>query len=94
MRPSRDRDAARAGVSEAITDGVDGLILDDPQDSDRLSELIALLHQNEGLRRRIGEAAAKTARQYSWDRNARELGRLFQKVLDKKAAAGGFGEGR
>jgi UDP-glucose:(heptosyl)LPS alpha-1,3-glucosyltransferase len=76
--------SSQAGVSEVITEGVDGFILDDPRDSAKLAELIALLYKNEGLRQKIGEAAAKTARQYTWERNAEQLGRLFREVLRRK----------
>jgi len=77
--------SSQAGVSEIITDGVDGFILNDPQDSAQLAELIALLYGNEGLRQRMGEAAAETARQYTWDRNARQLGELLQDLLRRKS---------
>jgi glycosyltransferase involved in cell wall biosynthesis len=77
--------SSRAGVSEAITDGVDGFVLADPRDSGRLADLMVLLYDNNGLRQRIGEAAAKTARQYSWDRNAEQLDQLFQEVLRRKS---------
>jgi glycosyltransferase involved in cell wall biosynthesis len=74
----------QAGVSEVISDGVDGFVLDDPQDSSRVAEIVLLLYQNEGLRRRVGETAAKTARQYTWDHNAEQLGALFEEVLEKR----------
>jgi glycosyltransferase involved in cell wall biosynthesis len=76
--------SAQAGVSEVITEGVDGFVIDNPQDSAKLSDLIALLYQNQDLRKRVGEAAALTAKQYSWDRNARELGQVFQEVLRRR----------
>ena len=50
----------------------------------KLADLITLLYQNEGLRQRMGQAAAKNARQYTWDRNAEQLGQLFQEVLRRK----------
>jgi UDP-glucose:(heptosyl)LPS alpha-1,3-glucosyltransferase len=77
--------SSQAGVSEVVTTGVDGLVLDDPQDSARLADLIALLYSNEGLRRRMGEAAAKTARQYTWDRNAEELNSVLRQTLKHKS---------
>jgi glycosyltransferase involved in cell wall biosynthesis len=79
--------SSRAGVSEAITDGVDGFILDDPRDSGGLADLIALLYGNVGVRRRMGEAAARTARQYTWDRNAEQLKALFEQVMERTNAA-------
>jgi UDP-glucose:(heptosyl)LPS alpha-1,3-glucosyltransferase len=77
--------SSQAGVSEVVTAGVDGFVLDDPQDSSKLADLIALLYSNEGLRRRMGEAAAKTAGQYTWDHNAEQLHQQFQDVLQRKS---------
>jgi UDP-glucose:(heptosyl)LPS alpha-1,3-glucosyltransferase len=76
--------SSQAGVSEIVTHGVDGFILDDPRDSRKLAELISLLRNDEALRQRIGEAAAKTAQQYTWDENARQLDKLFREVLRRK----------
>ena len=76
--------SSQAGVSEVITEGVDGFILADPRDSGRLAELIDLLRGDEALRQKIGEAAAKTAQQYTWDKNATQLDKLFQQVLRQK----------
>lgn len=77
--------SSQAGASEVITEGVDGFILDDPRDSGKLADLIARLYNDEVLRQRIGEAAAKTARQYTWDRNAEQFETLFEEVLHEKA---------
>lgn len=76
--------SSQMGVSEIITNGVDGFILDNPQDSARLAELIDLLCSNGPLRQQMGEAAAKTAAQYTWDENARQLDQLFREVLRRK----------
>ena len=79
--------SSQSGVSEIITDGVDGFILDDPRDSGKLAEFIALLYSNEALRQKIGEAAAKTAEQYTWDRNAQQLKAIFEQVIQESRAA-------
>ncbi len=79
--------SSQAGVSEVITHGVDGFILDDPRGSARLADLISLLHGDPALRQRIGERAAHTARQYAWDRNAEQLSELFKQVLARKQSA-------
>jgi UDP-glucose:(heptosyl)LPS alpha-1,3-glucosyltransferase len=77
--------SSQAGVSEVITAGHNGFVLDDPLDSGKLADLIALLYTNEDLRRRMGKAGAKTARQYTWDRNAEQLDEVFQDVLRRKS---------
>ena len=75
--------SSRAGVSELITDGVNGFVLDDPEDSARLADLIALLVSSESLRSKIADAAVQTARQYTWERNAEQLDQVFKQVLRK-----------
>jgi len=72
------------GGSEMITDQEDGLILQDPKDSHALAQLIKLLYHDCDLRRRLGENALRTARGYTWERNAHELRELFQEVLNRK----------
>jgi glycosyltransferase involved in cell wall biosynthesis len=53
---------SNCGASELLTDGVDGIVVE-PANEDQLEEAILRLYQSEELRRSIGEAAAKTARQ-------------------------------
>jgi len=79
----------RAGVSEIITDGVDGLIVRDPRDATALAELIDRLYESPKLRHRLGENAAKTARAYTWDRNAAEMHALFQDILRRSSQDNG-----
>ena len=75
-----------AGSSEIITHGVDGLILEDPTDSAGLAEMIRRLYEDAEFRRRLGERAAETARQYTWERNGRELTSIFEEILRQKSA--------
>jgi UDP-glucose:(heptosyl)LPS alpha-1,3-glucosyltransferase len=77
--------SSQAGVSELITDGVDGLLLKDPRDAEALARLIGNLFSDPALRRRLGESAAKTASQYTWERNAEQFKVLFEEVLQGKA---------
>jgi glycosyltransferase involved in cell wall biosynthesis len=74
----------RAGVSEVVKDGEDGLILEDPEDAEELAILIRRLCENEELRREMGRKAADTSRQYTWQRNAEELSGIFRHLLDKR----------
>lgn len=79
--------SSRAGVSEVVTDGVDGLVLKDPNDVASLAKLISELHKNLPLRQTMGENAARTARRYTWERNAEQLGHLFQEVRRRKGCS-------
>ncbi|MFZ0960216.1 MAG: glycosyltransferase family 4 protein [Terriglobia bacterium] len=76
--------SSRAGVSELITDGVDGIVLPDPKDVVSLARAIASLRGNPVLRGALGENAARTARQYTWERNAAQMEILFQQVLEQR----------
>jgi glycosyltransferase involved in cell wall biosynthesis len=72
------------GGSQVITEGVDGFIVKDPDDSLSLAGLLRGLAQQPDLRRRVGENAASTAQQYSWDRNAAAVWELIQEIHARK----------
>jgi UDP-glucose:(heptosyl)LPS alpha-1,3-glucosyltransferase len=77
--------SAANGTSEIITHGVDGLILDDPTDAAGLSAMIRRLCEDKEFRVQLGEKAAETARQYTWERNGRELAAIFKEILRRKS---------
>ncbi len=79
--------SSQAGVSELVTDRVDGLVLPDPHDAETLQRLIHELYADPSLRARLGENAAHTASQYTWERNADQFRALFEEILHAKAAA-------
>jgi UDP-glucose:(heptosyl)LPS alpha-1,3-glucosyltransferase len=72
-----------AGVSEIIHHGVDGIILEDPKDSQSLSDWLAQLMNDPKLREQIGKAAALTAAKYTWDENAEQLQRVIEQLLSR-----------
>jgi len=74
----------QAGVSELVTHGVDGFVLDDPRDSRELAYLIHQIRLDEDLRHRVGTRAAETARHYTWQRNAQEMKKIFEQRLREK----------
>jgi UDP-glucose:(heptosyl)LPS alpha-1,3-glucosyltransferase len=76
--------SSRAGVSELITDGVDGIVLKDPRDVKSLTKAISNLQRDPALRAALGENAERTARQYTWQRNAAQLDALFEQVLERR----------
>jgi glycosyltransferase involved in cell wall biosynthesis len=77
--------SAENGTSEIISHGVDGLILDDPGDAAGLAAMIRRLYEDEEFRVRLGERAAQTSRQYTWERNGRELAAIFEEILQRKS---------
>jgi UDP-glucose:(heptosyl)LPS alpha-1,3-glucosyltransferase len=78
--------SARAGASALITDGADGLILDDPTDAEALATMIRRLCQDSELCIRLGANAATATRPYTWERSTRELAAIFKDVLRRKTA--------
>ena len=62
-----------AGVSEIITHGKDGLVLEDPTDAATLAQMIRQLCDEPEFCDRLGGAAAATARTYTWEQNARQM---------------------
>lgn len=75
--------SAQAGVSEIITDGIDGLILKDAADSDTLAQLIKTL-EDPGQRDRLGQAARINALKYTWDEAARKTLAEYENILRTK----------
>jgi len=78
----------QAGVSELVTHGVDGFVLEDPTDSQLLAKLIHCIYESADLRRNLGERAEATARQYTWQRNAEEMKKIFEERLREKRRDG------
>jgi glycosyltransferase involved in cell wall biosynthesis len=72
------------GTAEIITDGVDGLIVQDPNDAEELAQKIRLVFDDADLRSRLGENAARTTQQYTWDRNGEQIRSIFAETLRRK----------
>jgi UDP-glucose:(heptosyl)LPS alpha-1,3-glucosyltransferase len=73
------------GGAEIMTDGMDGLILQDPRDAEELARLIQCVVQDRELRLRLGRNALATARRYSWEQSTKEMRHLFQDAIGRKA---------
>ena len=74
----------QAGVSEIVSDGVDGLILRDPRDAKELAGLIRGLVEDADLRHRLGEQAVHTAQKYTWERNAAETAAFLENAMRRR----------
>jgi glycosyltransferase involved in cell wall biosynthesis len=79
--------SSAAGVSEIVRSGIDGMILDDPLDGSKLATMIRRLYEDQEFRDRLGVKAAETARQYTWERNGRELSAIFDETVRRKVQA-------
>ena len=73
-----------AGAADLITDGVDGLLLNEPSDINDLATKIDLLLSNAELRKTMGERARKTAEKHSWERVAEKTLKVYNSVLKRK----------
>ncbi len=78
-----------AGVANLIHDGKDGFILRQVDDFQRLAQLLRQLHEDEILRTNAGDAAAETARQWTWDRHADDVWELLKDAVGKKLLSPG-----
>ncbi len=76
--------SAQSGVSELITDFTDGFVLKESFDCSMLAQLLRLLYEQPALRARIGEKAAQTAKQHTWDRNASHIKTFLEAALARK----------
>jgi glycosyltransferase involved in cell wall biosynthesis len=67
-----------------MTDGVDGLILQDPNDVAGLAQMIRWLYEHPEERDRMAAQAAITASAYTWDRNGVEMRAIFANALERR----------
>ncbi|MFZ0637693.1 MAG: glycosyltransferase family 4 protein [Candidatus Acidiferrales bacterium] len=72
------------GTAEIMTDGVDGLILNEPNNDAALAALMRRVCEDNELRRKLSENAARTVLQYTWDRNGEQFREIFAAILRRK----------
>jgi UDP-glucose:(heptosyl)LPS alpha-1,3-glucosyltransferase len=77
----------QAGVSEVISHGTDGLVLEVSEDARILAFLIHELYSDRELRQNLGENASNTAAKYTWDGNAEQLRAVFDGILGARPGA-------
>jgi len=64
--------SAVGGIQDQIRDGVDGLLVKDPRDRGEFESLLRTALSNDGLARRLGEAAYERVRDHYLSVNALE----------------------
>jgi glycosyltransferase involved in cell wall biosynthesis len=77
--------SSQAGVSALLRDGIDGFVLGNPQDTQSLTRILQRLYGDPSFRRNVGEAAARTAKDWTWDRSAAEFWSLLQTSATDRA---------
>ena len=73
-----------AGAAELIENGKDGLLLDDPKNPKEIAEKVNYLIENERIRRAMGRNARKKAEKHPWERTAKEMLEVFEKITKKQ----------
>jgi glycosyltransferase involved in cell wall biosynthesis len=73
--------SSKAGASEIVQDGTNGLLLQDPRDVQELSSKIRSLVGGRDLCARLGEQASLTAQEHTWSTNARATRDWLEMVL-------------
>lgn len=71
-----------AGAAELMSDGHDGVLLNDSTNQDEIAERINLLAEDEKLREQIGINARKTAEKYSWDEVAKRTMDVYKEMVE------------
>jgi glycosyltransferase involved in cell wall biosynthesis len=77
--------SSSAGMSDYLKDGVDGLVLRNPQDANELATVLQRLLADSSLCATIGSNASQTATLFSWDRHAGEIHRLLSDAMIHRA---------
>jgi glycosyltransferase involved in cell wall biosynthesis len=72
------------GVVDCIHDGVDGFVVREPRDAQKLAQIIQRLQADAGLKQNVGAAAAAAALEWSWSRNAEAAWELLKVASTKK----------
>jgi len=68
-----------AGSAELIEDGKEGLLLNNPKDEKEIAEKVNFLIEN-NLYGKLGAAAQKKARQFTWERTANGMMEVFEEA--------------
>lgn len=70
------------GARDIISDRENGIFVP-PRSGKSLAEKVIYLLENEDIREKIGQRAAETARNYTWDMIARKTVKVFQHLLTR-----------
>jgi glycosyltransferase involved in cell wall biosynthesis len=77
--------SSRAGASELINDGKNGMVLRNPDNPDELARVLRTLYMNPDLSRRLGHEACSTAQSQSWDHNAAQTWEFLKDAATRKS---------
>lgn len=72
---------SKIGAGELITNGIDGIHLDNPNNIKEIADKLEMLIKDEKLRKVLGKNARKTAMKYSWDETAKRTMEVYQQIV-------------
>jgi UDP-glucose:(heptosyl)LPS alpha-1,3-glucosyltransferase len=76
----------RAGAAELITHGVDGFLVDGPEDVAAMAGHLATLAGSRALREQVGAAARARCERQGWDDVARRTLQVYRRALAERTA--------
>ena len=71
------------GIAGLLTDGLNALILDEPENATALSQLLQSIVDNAALRSRLSDEALKFADGFAWATKAREQEQIYLQITSK-----------
>jgi len=75
------------GMPDVVENGYNGILIP-PANAASIEEAVLRLAKSPELRRELGQAARETIRRYTWERAARQLEDLYQRVIAAEALRG------
>jgi UDP-glucose:(heptosyl)LPS alpha-1,3-glucosyltransferase len=75
--------SGRVGARDIVREGENGFVIDDPGDSDAVADRIVTMLSRE-VRRKMGQAAGKTARENSWEAAVAQVLEIYEEVWSEK----------
>lgn len=78
----------RAGAAELIEHGESGMLVEDPRNAAEIARAVEPFLGDAALRTRMGALAREVAREYTWERVARETEALYESILEGATTTG------
>jgi glycosyltransferase involved in cell wall biosynthesis len=78
---------AVGGIPEVVKDGVNGILVP-PKSPEHVAKALERLLSDSGLRRKLGEAAAESVKDYTWSKIAEKYERIYSIVVRGRIASG------
>jgi glycosyltransferase involved in cell wall biosynthesis len=74
------------GMADVVEDGVNGLLVP-PADTEAVADAVLRLAKSAELRQQLGRAAQNGMRDYTWDRIAKRVERVFVAAVRERSSA-------